>query len=456
MVHAAGLDSSMRTSVEHVARPAHFRRRVAADGEVELDVDAEELERGVAAGVPRLRALEVDRQADAEQFLVVGVDADAGGGVGEDQERGELQQHVEVEPAACRVGDEQELRRRLDLEAAAELHGVRRDGEVRLDRRRDARRRCATSARIGRSSSRIAGTCAGGVNPGWNPPTDSTKYGSSPQLRYSAVSPDSSITPSSRESYSEPTMSSVPASRSSTPRTSRCSSSTGASRSGSTASIDASTTMQSLREGDGHAELPDQHVADAPADLGDRADDRVAVEQREVLVDLGDEQVGVAQEVLGEQDGVGGAVAQAERQRLGVDGAVEGEQAAEPAEREPEPERDAREAQRQRGEEGEPVGVAGEAGVDDREGVDADGDHVEAEPADVAAGLLDRYSTNPPPLTGPASSVERDPRRRCDAERRALSARGCRRIRGTTSDVPQPEALDVGGEHQQRRRSGRR
>ena len=129
--HALGSSSSSLISSSTSIGVRRIGQRVTADREVELDVDEEELEARVAAREPRIGALDVHLEVDPEQLLAARAHGAAGGDVGDDPERVELEQDVEVEPAGGRVVHEQELDGRRDVEAASELHAVRRHREVR-------------------------------------------------------------------------------------------------------------------------------------------------------------------------------------------------------------------------------------------------------------------------------------------------------------------------------------
>ena len=186
-------------------------------------------------------------------------------------------------------------------------------------------------------------------------------------------------------------------------------------------------------------------VRAAPADLEHRADDRVAFEQREVVVDLGDQLGRVADRVVGEQQRVDDPGAQRHGERFGVHRPVEGDQAADADERESEPERDAGERGREAGEERPAVGIAGQLGVDDDDGVDADADEVEGQAAGVAADLgLD--VDEPAAAHGLRGDREGDAARWYEADRQVSEAEVRHRRRIEVERRLETEAFDGGGE----------
>ena len=189
--------SPMRASTSAVAGSAGAAWR--ADGDVELDVDDEEAEAAAGGGEPRLGPLQVGGQLHAEQLLVAGVDAHAGGDVGDEEERGELKEHVELEPAPRHVGDAEELGRGLELEAAAELDAVGRDREVGGD----GRGHPLADLDLGpHPAQRLedGGDVGGGLEAGVEAADAQDEVGVLDDAEVQAASPLSSMTPSSRES----------------------------------------------------------------------------------------------------------------------------------------------------------------------------------------------------------------------------------------------------------------
>ena len=103
-------------------------------------------------------------------------------------------------------------------------------------------------------------------------------------------------------------------------------------------------------------------------------------------------------------------------ERFGVHRAVEGDEAADAVEREPEPEGDAGERGREAGEQRPAVGVARQLRVDDDDGVDADADEVERQPTRVAPDL--RFEGDEPAAAGGlGGELEADVTRRQEVER---------------------------------------
>ena len=240
------------------------------------------------------------------------------------------------------------------------------------------------------------------------------------------MSPLSSITPSSRESYSEAVTRTVPPGTSITPSESIRSSSTGASGDGSSASSEpritttpcgSETTIPSspvISVGEPHPIWATGPMTVLPSASGKYSsiDARISV--------------AVADRVVREQQRVDRALAQAGGQRLGVDRAVDGENAAEPEQREAEAERQAGEARRQAGEQRPAVGVTGQPRVDDADRVDADREEVEADGAAVAADLGVQVD-HPAAAADLALEGQPEPRGRHERERGVVTGRSCRR-----------------------------
>src|SRR6184192_309404 len=97
--------------------------------ELDGDFDPENLERRPAARMPGRGSLELSFEADGHQATLSGLHRDASAQLRQERERGEDEEAVEGEVSL----DAEPGRVRLELQARTELHGVRRQREVRVE-----------------------------------------------------------------------------------------------------------------------------------------------------------------------------------------------------------------------------------------------------------------------------------------------------------------------------------
>ena len=77
---------------------------LAADLDIELHLDAEELELGPTGAIPRFRPFDPGEKQDAKKLLVARVDADACPDFCNDRKRFEADQHVKPQFATGVIG----------------------------------------------------------------------------------------------------------------------------------------------------------------------------------------------------------------------------------------------------------------------------------------------------------------------------------------------------------------